>query len=339
MHQDRGLSGESRRFRKWLKDMGKRLQAGKVERPSILVVGCGALGTACLFHLRKIAQVFGYDCDRARSEELSRAGAGFLGAGRVRPVVFNVAATMECYRGKVFDGVIFATKCRGLRPAVRVFSASGRATRVLFLQNGGDDLLWAKSLLRGSRICRGVTTMAVSLQERSRVRLYTAGETFLGSIDRQREGAQWFAHVFAAAGLNVHLVKNIAGAVWAKLIFNAVMNPLPVLCSQSYAVLHRDRLLYALARDAIREGVAVARKAKICLAFDPLAKLRAVREGRLNTDNYFGSMYADATMGRATEIEELTGLLVRQAKRLGVPVPRLDTIYALTRARLEKKDG
>lgn len=319
--------------------MEKRLGAGEAERPSILVVGCGALGTACLYHLRKMAEVFGYDCDPARSEELSCVGAGLLGAGRLKPVVFNVAATMECYRGKVFDGVIFATKCRGLHSAVSAFAAAGRATRALFLHNGGEDLLWTKALLRESRICRGVTTMAVSLQERGRLRLFTAGEIFLGSIDRQQEGALWFAHVFAAAGLDVRRVKNIAGAVWAKWIFNAVMNPLPVLCTQSYAVLRRDRMLYALARDAIIEGVAVARKARIRLEFDPLAKLRAVRDGKLEVDKYFGSMYADAAAGRTTEIEEITGLLVQQAKRLGVPVPRLDTIYALTRARLEKKNG
>lgn len=181
--------------------------------------------------------------------------------------------------------------------------------------------------------------MAASLEAAGHVRIHAAGEMFFGSPEGEKESVRWFSRLFSVSGFRVSPVGNIVGAVWAKLIFNAVMNPLPVLCSQSYAVLRRDFLLYSLVKEAMLEGVAAARQAGVRLAFDPLKKLRAVREGKLNADDYFGSMYADVSAGRVTEIEELTGLLVRRARKMGLMVPCLNAIYTLTRSRLGGKDG
>ena len=46
---------------------------------------------------------------------------------------------------------------------------------------------------------------------------------------------------------------------------------------------------------------------------------------------YHNSMALDFLNGRPMEIEPILGNVVRTAERLGVPVPRLATVYALIR--------
>ena len=44
-------------------------------------------------------------------------------------------------------------------------------------------------------------------------------------------------------------------------------------------------------------------------------------------------MLEDVRLGRPTEIDFITGALVREAQRYGVPVPLHETMYRLVKAR------
>ena len=48
---------------------------------------------------------------------------------------------------------------------------------------------------------------------------------------------------------------------------------------------------------------------------------------------HYPSMLEDVEAHRPTEIEHITGALVREAERQGVPVPLHTTLYRLVRAR------
>jgi 2-dehydropantoate 2-reductase len=48
---------------------------------------------------------------------------------------------------------------------------------------------------------------------------------------------------------------------------------------------------------------------------------------------HYPSMLEDVEAGRPTEIETITGSLVREAERLGVPVPLHWTLYRLIKAK------
>ena len=48
---------------------------------------------------------------------------------------------------------------------------------------------------------------------------------------------------------------------------------------------------------------------------------------------HYPSMLEDVEAHRPTEIEQITGALVREAERLGVPVPLHTTLYRLVKAR------
>jgi 2-dehydropantoate 2-reductase len=80
----------------------------------------------------------------------------------------------------------------------------------------------------------------------------------------------------------------------------------------------------------MEEGKAVAAGAGIELHEDPWQmNVLATQRGSA----HYPSMLEDVEAHRPTEIELITGSLVREAERLGVPVPLQLTLYRLIKAK------
>ena len=80
----------------------------------------------------------------------------------------------------------------------------------------------------------------------------------------------------------------------------------------------------------MEEGKQVAAAAGVELHEDPWEmNVLATQRG----SRHYPSMLEDVEAHRPTEIEHITGALVREAERLGVPVPLHTALYRLVRAR------
>jgi 2-dehydropantoate 2-reductase len=79
------------------------------------------------------------------------------------------------------------------------------------------------------------------------------------------------------------------------------------------------------------ECMQVARAQGIEPAFDPMLLVRKIRAGEIPLTRHAGSMASDLAAGRETELEALTGYMVRSAHALGVQVPVTETVYRLAK--------
>ena len=85
-----------------------------------------------------------------------------------------------------------------------------------------------------------------------------------------------------------------------------------------------------LVRDLVDEGKAVAAAAGVELHDDPWEmNVLATRRGH----RHFPSMLEDVEAQQPTELESINGALVREARRLSVPVPLQTAVYRLVKAR------
>ena len=85
-----------------------------------------------------------------------------------------------------------------------------------------------------------------------------------------------------------------------------------------------------LVRDLVDEGKAAAAAAGIELWEDPWEmNVLATQRGH----KHYPSMLEDVEAHRPTEIELITGSLVRAAQRAGVPVPLHTALYRLVKAK------
>jgi 2-dehydropantoate 2-reductase len=67
------------------------------------------------------------------------------------------------------------------------------------------------------------------------------------------------------------------------------------------------------------------------LALKPLINVKKMRAGTVPLSRHGGSTALDIARGVPTEIEELTGFVVREGDRLGIPVPNCRAVYRLVK--------
>ncbi len=142
------------------------------------------------------------------------------------------------------------------------------------------------------------------------------------------------AELVRSAGLKAEAFADLRPAQWSKLIFNATVNTVSALTGlpHDFHFGERERPgdLGHLVFELVEEGKAVAAAAGVELGEDPWEmNLHATRRGH----RHYPSMLEDVEARRPTEIETITGALVREAGRLGVPAPLHTALYRLVRAK------
>ena len=119
-------------------------------------------------------------------------------------------------------------------------------------------------------------------------------------------------------------------ANWAARTVNAVAALTGLPHDAHFAALEDDSDLGFLVRDLVDEGKAVAAAAGVALREDPWEmNVLATRRGSA----HYPSMLEDVEAHRPTEIDMITGALVREADRVGVPVPLHRAMYRLVKAK------
>ncbi len=242
-----------------------------------------------------------------------------------------------------FDLGILATKATQLEEAASRLAGRFPAATLMTIQNG----LGAEELVRsygGWPLLSAVTFMSGVRHDDAHVEYELDTETWLGPFagTATYEQAQEVEALLVAAGLKARAFPDLRPAQWSKLIFNATVNTVSALTDLPHVgqFAARDAAgdLGHLVHDLIAEGKAVAAAAGVVLHEDPWEmNVHAVRKGEtLAAEGRYAhvpSMLEDVRSGRPTEIDFITGALVREAARRDVPVPLHTAMYRLVKAR------
>ena len=137
------------------------------------------------------------------------------------------------------------------------------------------------------------------------------------------------AELLNKGGMPTEIVADPMGAVWSKFVFNCVMNPLGALMMGDNASRYDSPDMRMLIDDMAAECVTVVQALGGDFAFPPMEFVAQVREGQIPLSTHAGSMALDIARGEPTEIDELTGFIVREGTRLNVPVPNCKAVYRL----------
>jgi 2-dehydropantoate 2-reductase len=160
-------------------------------------------------------------------------------------------------------------------------------------------------------------------------------ETWLGPYEGTPfQTVRDIADTIVASGLKAEALPDLRPAQWSKLVFNASVNPTAALTGLPhdfhFAQESEPGDLGHLVHGLVNEGKAVASAAGIELHDDPWEmNVLATRRGSA----HYPSMLEDVEAHRETEIELITGSLVREARRHDVPVPLHTMLYGLVRGK------
>jgi 2-dehydropantoate 2-reductase len=295
------------------------------------VVGGGVIGSLYAAHLARVSDV----SVLCRREEHARALSeqGLRVSGRHDFTAELRAATDPAGLPEA-DLAIIATKTTELGAAASKLSGHWPEAAVMTVQNG----LGAEQAVRGQGdwpLISAVTFMSGTRHADTHVEYILDTETWLGPFeDTPYELVESVAGLIDESGLKARPFEDLRPAQWSKLIFNSTVNAVAALTGlphdPHFAEQARLEDLGHLVRALMEEGTRVAAAAGVELHEDPWEmNVLATQRG----SRHYPSMLEDVEARRPTEIDSITGALVREAERLGVDVPLQTAMYRLVKAR------
>ena len=299
----------------------------------VCIVGGGSIGSLFAGHLASVADVSLLTRRREHAEALTAEGLRISGRS---DLLARVAASIDPADLASPDLVIVATKADGLEAAAATMEGHFPDATVMTTLNG----LGAEEVVRAHGewpIVSAVTFISGTRVSDTHVEYILDTETWLGPYEETPyERVEEIADLIARAGLKVEALPDLRPAQWSKLIFNATVNSVAALTGlphdAHFAAEATPTDLGHLVRDLVDEGKAVARAAGIELHDDPWEmNVLATRRGSA----HYPSMLEDVEARRKTEIDLITGALVREAGKHGVGVPLHTALYRLVKAKEE----
>ena len=304
----------------------------------IVVVGAGAIGSLYAAHLASQADVWVLTRRPDHAHALCMKGLSVSGKSTVDA---SVHATSDPSELPPFDAAIVATKANEVGAAADALRGRSQDAVVMTCQNGlGADEIMADA--GPWPLISAVTFMSGTKHDDCHVEYELDAPTWLGPSSvrpASHAAAAQLAELLRRAGLKAEAFDDVRPALWSKLIFNATVNSLSALTRlphDGHFGAERDITdLGHLARQLVEEGRAVAEEAGIALHEDPWEmNLEAIRRGESAKGRYrhLPSMLEDVLAGRATEVDFITGALVREVLARAVPVPLHLAMWRLVRA-------
>lgn len=196
---------------------------------------------------------------------------------------------------------------------------------VLLLHNGMGTLDELRTLTQP--LLRGITTHAAKRDDTVIVHV-AAGTTHIGPTSPDGAQLSELAEVLQQALPDVAWHNDVTSAAWQKLAVNCVINPLTVLydCPNGDLLDHAQEvaaLCNEVATVMEREGEHTSREALLDYVNAVIASTAA------NTS----SMLQDIRAQRRTEIDYITGYIIRRARAQGLSTPENNRLYEIIKRK------
>jgi 2-dehydropantoate 2-reductase len=297
----------------------------------VCVAGAGVIGSLFAAHLARVAEVSALTRREEHAAALRERGLRVSGRAEFTAKLDAATSPDDLPTPEL---VILACKGTDLETVAGRLAGRWADATVMTVQNGiGADEVVAR---HGDwPLLASVTFMSGTRHDDTHVQYVLDTATWIGPArGTTYADAQRVADLIVSSGLKAEAFGDLRPAQWSKLIFNATVNTVAALTGlphdPHFAALERPGDLGHLVKGLMDEGKAVAAAAGVELGEDPWEmNVLATKRGSA----HYPSMLEDVEAHRRTEIDMITGALVREAHRVGVPVPLHETMERLIKAK------
>ena len=285
----------------------------------IAVIGAGAMGSIYGGHLSLKNEVLLVDTNREVVDRINEKGLILEENGKEN--LYHPKALADTSGEAPMDLVILFVKALFSKPALSGNKALiGPDTYLMTLQNGSghEDILQEFAPLK--RIIIGTTNDNGAVLGPGHVRHGGEGETNIGMLVPDEGGfLPKLKETMDACGFQAEIRENIQQLIWDKMFTNVSLSAVTALLSCPMGYPTQNEYAYALVEQLVREAAAVARG--LGLVAEEGAILEKVRKTSEGSPEGITSICADLKAGRKTEVETISGSVVRAAEKCGVPAP------------------
>lgn len=296
----------------------------------IVVIGAGAMGSIYGGHLSVNNEVYIVDTNQAVVEKINSDGLKIDEDGVTN--VYHPTAVVSTEGIENVDLVILFVKAIFSKAALEGNkNLIGPNTRLLTLQNGAGHEELLKEFVSEEHVVIGTTEDNGAVLEAGHVRRGGVGKTNVGLLTEDKEGfLPKIKESFDSCGFQVKIHDNIQQLIWDKLFTNVSLSAVTGILQVDMGYIASDEYAWKMTVKLIHEAVLTAKA--MGLTCDEDAIVEKVRVTSVNNPNGCTSIRADLAAGRKTEVDTISGAVVRAASKCGVEVPTHEFVVNMVHA-------
>lgn len=301
----------------------------------IAVIGAGAMGSIYGGHLSLHNEVYLIDTNQAVVDHINQNGLTIQEDGK--DVVYHPTAVTSTSGVEPVDLVILFVKSLFSKAALQSNKGIiGPDTYLMTLQNGSghEDILG--EFAPENRIVIGTTEDNGAVLGLGHVRRGGSGKTNIGMLtDDTDQFLPKLKECLDSCGFQGHIHANIRQLIWNKLFTNVSLSAVTGVLQVPMGFIAGNEHAWAITRQLIHEAVEVAHGLGLEADEEDIAE--KVRQTSLGSPEGITSICADLRDGRKTEVNTISGSVVRASEKCGVPAPTHRMIVELVHAMEERR--
>jgi 2-dehydropantoate 2-reductase len=294
----------------------------------IVIMGSGATGSYFGAKLIQAGCDVTFIARGAHLQALQTEGLKVIGLEEFH--LPKVTATNDPATVGPVDVIIFAVKAYDTDEAARLIRPMvGPQTMVVPIQNGVDSAARIGAVVGMAHMVGGLCRISVDIPAPGAVRLNSNfQELFFGELNgAPSDRTATFAGALQRAGVTHKVSAEITVDIWKKFVFITAMSGITGATRSAIGPIRECPETFDLYRKLAAEVVAVGRAEGVDLPVDLADVLFEQAKGLAY--GMKASLLVDLEKGKRLEVETLQGTVCRLGRKLGIPTPTMDVIYAL----------
>jgi len=296
----------------------------------IAVLGAGAMGGLYSAYLSRHNEVTVIDVNAQVVEKINADGLEVQEPDGTSQV-YHPHAVLSTEGMEPVDLIVVFVKAMFSESALNNNrSIIGPETYLMTLQNGSGHEDMLGKFVPQEHIIIGTTQHNASVAGFGVTKHGGSGMTHMGCVTGDVNRLQKFADAFTACGLDADVSDGVQKMIWNKMFTNVSASALTGALQVPLGYISADENAWKLCCQLIREAVDVA--AALGMDFDYDEKVAEVKAVCDKSPNGLTSIYADLRDGRRSEVDTISGSIVRAGVKAGVPTPSHSFLVGLIHA-------
>lgn len=300
----------------------------------VAILGAGAMGSIYGANISKNHDVYLIDTNEDLVSKINTVGLKVTKddvSTFYYPKAFTNSADIP-----VVDVVIVFVKALYSKDALlNNKSIIGKNTILMTLQNGQGHEELLREFVSEENIIIGTTEDNGRILGLADISHGGNGNTNIGSLVKNNEKSiSIVKEVFEGTCFNLIVHENISQLIWDKLFINSSLSVLTGVLQVKMGFIAENDYAFNLAKQLILESTEVAKSLGLTANYDEIVE--KVRKTSSQSKEGITSICADIANGRKTEVDTISGAVVKSAKKCGLSVPTHETMVNLIHA-LEQK--
>lgn len=285
----------------------------------IAVLGAGAMGGLYSAYLSRHNEVTVIDVNAQVVEKINADGLEVQEPDGTS-AVYHPHAVLSTEGMEPVDLIVVFVKAMFSESALNNNrSIIGPETYLMTLQNGSGHEDMLGKFVPQEHIIIGTTQHNASVAGFGVTKHGGSGMTHMGCVTGDVNRLQKFADAFTECGLDADVSDGVQKMIWNKMFTNVSASALTGTLQVPLGFISADENAWKLCCQLIREAVDVA--AALGMDFDYDEKVAEVKAVCDKSPNGLTSIYADLRDGRRSEVDTISGSIVRAGVKAGVPTP------------------